>query len=723
MTRIDPKQFRALADAGLQLIPLRRQDKRPANKDWVKKPYNSSEVVEQAIARNANVGVRLTAEQLILDWDPRNDDGKYADPSLDAFTQFVLTFGFNPDDYPQVKTGSGGLHIYMRKPADLFAPGTVEGFPGVEFKSVGRQVVAPGSVHPNGNRYELVDLFGEIGEPPLAPQAFLDSLKTRSSVIDTAPSDDSEYEPEQIERMLEGLDVEEFRDHEEWLRLMQSCHYASGGQAREEFLAWSTSDPVYSDHDAIIGRRWDSLRSDREGPVVTGAHLRSLLFAAKRDDLIPRISAQEDFDDDLEEKEPADGEPPHDVLANWVFVADAFKFVRRSDLKKFKPDQWNSLFASLKPKENLVTRVYKGKTAVKRFESLVFIPGQPEELDGSRYNIWRPSGVTAKPGDVSVFTEHLERLLPDETERGYLLDYLHYLVVRPEVKIRFALLLQGLQGTGKSAIGALLRRTIGDRNVSLPSNHEVNSNWTAWQEGAQLAIIEELMTSGRMELANRLKPVITDDFLRIEDKHQPLYSIPNHLNLLCFTNHKDAVRLESGDRRWMVLFSPMEPEDGDYYDRLFDWINSAEGPAAFRYMLEQRKPALNPNGRAPATDAKTLMRAASRTQIESEVHEWSEGSSGPFAHDLFTFKDATEALSGMAARSTRNVNAALSKALTDVGAEKHTRNTNTSDGLPSLQLYSIRDHERWKEEGPVARCRAYLKMREDAGLAELERFD
>ena len=45
-------------------------------------------------------------------------------------------------------------------------------------------------------------------------------------------------------------------------------------------------------------------------------------------------------------------------------------------------------------------------------------------------------------------------------------------------------------------------------------------------EGAQLAVVEELMTLGRLEVANRLKPVITDPTIRIEEKNCSIYSIP-----------------------------------------------------------------------------------------------------------------------------------------------------------------------------------------------------
>ena len=199
-------------------------------------------------------------------------------------------------------------------------------------------------------------------------------------------------------------------------------------------------------------------------------------------------------------------------------------------------------------------------------------------------------------------------MFPDERDRGLVLDYLATMVQRPAEKLHFALLIRGEQGSGKSAIGELMTRIIGGRNVVKPSNDEVTGRFTAWLEGAQLAVIEELMTLGRLEVANRLKPVITEPTLRIEEKYGTPYSIPNHLNLICFTNHRDALRIENGDRRWLVIFSPAKPGEQAYYDRLFERIASEDGPAAVKHALLERRVTINPKGRAPQTGAKEEMR-------------------------------------------------------------------------------------------------------------------
>ncbi len=67
--------------------------------------------------------------------------------------------------------------------------------------------------------------------------------------------------------------------------------------------------------------------------------------------------------------------------------------------------------------------------------------------------------------------------------------------------MHFALLIRGEQGSGKSAIGELMRRIIGDRNVVKPSNDEVTGRFTAWLEGAQLAEFQAQVRKMKVLLA------------------------------------------------------------------------------------------------------------------------------------------------------------------------------------------------------------------------------
>jgi hypothetical protein len=54
------------------------------------------------------------------------------------------------------KSGSGGLHFYFRNSKRIILHGKKDFFPGVDIRAEGAHVVAPPSIHTNGNSYEWI---------------------------------------------------------------------------------------------------------------------------------------------------------------------------------------------------------------------------------------------------------------------------------------------------------------------------------------------------------------------------------------------------------------------------------------------------------------------------------------------------------------------------------------------------------------------------------------
>ncbi|HCL14578.1 MAG TPA: transcriptional regulator, partial [Pseudomonas sp.] len=245
-----------LADAGYELIPLRAGSKAPRDKEWTRRRYNTKQVIAEARQNAGNLGVRLRPTDLVVDVDPRNG----GDDSLKAL---AADAGLSLDHYPHVLTGGGGHHYYMRKPADIRTVGKLAGYPGIDFKTAGGQVVAPGAVHPDtGRRYEADFWLLGPNETPEAPASLLEMLQVCHLKKPEGSGHDrwGELTPEMLEANLELLDPNEFKG-EDWKDLMMACHHATAGEGRQEFIDWSTQAAGYEDHAYRIGNRWDSLHS------------------------------------------------------------------------------------------------------------------------------------------------------------------------------------------------------------------------------------------------------------------------------------------------------------------------------------------------------------------------------------------------------------------------------------------------------------------------------
>ncbi len=229
-----------------------------------------------------NVGERLDGA-VVLDVDPRNmPEGV----TLAATIETLRGLGVPVDECSRVRTGSGGEHLKMRLP-DGAPRLRAKLLPWVDVKSGrGAYVVAAGSTHPDGGRYEaLNDVRPE--DAPFAPRALLRMLARPD------PSGGAEppglLDGERLAAVLEALDPTEFADHDRWLELMMACRHACP-EGDAEFAEWSTSDPNYAHQWDEIVARWHSVDPFREGGVTAATLYRRLIEAkqARPDDLGPR---------------------------------------------------------------------------------------------------------------------------------------------------------------------------------------------------------------------------------------------------------------------------------------------------------------------------------------------------------------------------------------------------------------------------------------------------
>ncbi|WP_411834029.1 AAA family ATPase [Pseudoxanthomonas mexicana] len=292
----------------------------PADKRWQERSYDRGEVLERARRDGLNLGVRLPADVVVVDVDPRNFPA-----GRDSLAELAAAFGLPLASAPHVLTGNlehPGHHFYFRKPAGAVLLDTVDGFEGVEFKSLGRQVVAAGSVHPTGGLYRWASDSPPLPDMPDLPARLVEAARRPER---KRAAGAGEITAEQLAASLEYLDPTDFREHDRWLELMMACHHATDGdgEARQEFIAWSTSDPSYADHEWIVGRRWDSLHADRDD-AVTIATLRRRLNEVGSDIAPP--DAAEDFDvwDEVEPIEPRARR----------------RFLNVNDLKALPPPRW-----------------------------------------------------------------------------------------------------------------------------------------------------------------------------------------------------------------------------------------------------------------------------------------------------------------------------------------------------------------------------------------------
>jgi len=375
----------------------------------------------------------------------------------------------------------------------------------------------------------------------------------------------------------------------------------------------------------------------------------------------------------------------------WVYVVGVKRFYHCQSLLELDKEQYADRYLHTE-KGNPASNALRNP-ALPKVDMPIYMPNREMmyEEDGRKFfNVWRCGTLKPQEGDVAPFLQHAEYVIPDAEERRVFLDWLAFNVQFPGKKILWSMLLKGEPGTGKSYFGTLMRWLLGETNVSCPTNELIHEIYTQWAKSCQLIVIEEIMARGRLELMNKLKPMITQPTVIIREMNKPAYEQPNVFNLLMFTNHEDALLIDRQDRRYCVLFSPAKAREHAYYAALWDWTRDHKA-AILDHLLKRDLSAFQPLAHAPMTAAKGELIAEGLTDVQAWVEEGVAEETWPFAGDLVGVNHLVEC----APRNLRNASRqTVARALKNIGAKKLESPTRLKSG-GQVRLWTIRRHEVW----------------------------
>lgn len=250
-------------------------------------------------------------------------------------------------------------------------------------------------------------------------------------------------------------------------------------------------------------------------------------------------------------------------------------------------------------------------------------------------NIWQNPQTVPLEGNIDIFMNHVKLIFPDEFQRNILFDWLAFNIQFPGIKILWALLIIGDEGIGKSFFGHIMKKILGERNVGFPTMEELHEPYTAWQKNKQLIVVEEMMAKGKVELMNKLKPIITQPTTQIREMRMTSYSAYNRFNILSYTNHDDALLINDKDRRYGIIKSMLERLSPEYYQMLWDWIKEKRNLQSVHHFFMFRDISkFNPNAAAPETQAKRDMVSIGKSSLEEWISDGVALRTWPFNRDI-----------------------------------------------------------------------------------------
>lgn len=541
-----------------------------------------------------------------------------------------------------------------------------------------------------------IEAIEDLDQWPELPGEAIEVLKARDQILEddeglleAVSSQTLDLTPDEIEAYIDALPDCCADDQEQWLRVGMALYHQMGGDGWELFDKFSQRCAEKYDRRKNKAR-WDSFAKNRRANPVTFA---TVIELAGGRSAIAEYHVKS-VDSNLAEVETLDDiKGELQKLANMkldsLSLDVALKKVQnkyqeimgdkpsigaiKKELKKLKGDKNSGdyvddyvFLTATAEYFNKDTKAVCGPRAfdvkhnretpvngegekqsastyandiIECVENSMYFPAAAEIFthNGLDYiNTYRsPNIKPVKVGTTDIverIKNHIAHLVSDEQEQRIILDYLAFNVQRPGQKLNWSIVLQGVQGDGKSLLAEMMQHVMGYDNVRIMNVQSLESQFTGWATGQCMTFIEELKLDNmrKYEVLNNLKPYISNPVIEEHKKGKDPRTVINTTNYFALTNFKDAIPIDENDRRYCIIFSRWQrvsdlqnfmAKNKDYYPKLYEAMR--ENYAEIRTWLLSHKISdeFLTSKRAPHTKAKELMTELSKSPMQVCLEE------------------------------------------------------------------------------------------------------
>ena len=208
-------------------------------------------------------------------------------------------------------------------------------------------------------------------------------------------------------------------------------------------------------------------------------------------------------------------------------------------------------------------------------------------------NIWEGFDVekiTPSDIDIEPILNHLRIITNENIMYEFLLDWMANMFQFPSSK-SVMIIIQGMEGSGKSIICDLLGHMIGSGSIEID---DVKENlFGRFNDNLSRKVFVNLNEIDRKEMSQyfeRIKSLITSPTINIEGKGQKKYTEQSLLHFITTTQNDNVFKITQESRRYCYFETNNELcGNTDYFNFLFNFIEKQSVQRAFYDYLMNRK--------------------------------------------------------------------------------------------------------------------------------------
>ena len=278
------------------------------------------------------------------------------------------------------------------------------------------------------------------------------------------------------------------------------------------------------------------------------------------------------------------------IINKKMFIkktSDGFVFFNRSELLAMYENLWfDDLKTRIDSKSGESETEIKSYPFVKKwltdeFQSTKFDLGvYPNDklCPSDIYNMWIPFAMDNNdpyidnPDALNIFRKHVQIICNhDEKVISYMENWIAHLFQCPEEKSICPVLISQKEGTGKTLFVEILGAICGSKKLLITTDpaRDVWGQFNGQMSHAYIVNPNEISKKDSVEYMGKIKGLITDRKLTINEKGKGQYEIYFYGRCIITTNQQDPIASTEGDRRFLIINCSAEMKGNvDYFDKL-----------------------------------------------------------------------------------------------------------------------------------------------------------
>ena len=404
-----------------------------------------------------------------------------------------------------------------------------------------------------------------------------------------------------IKIFLKHLDIDRVLNYNEWYKVGYAIKNSYGQEGINAFKVFSARDMEgYNEqelteyYNSWNSKKYEALNSNYIIDCLKNDNPEKFIYCLAK---YEEQKGEEQFKKTIQEFE----KNVRKILEPPVYIK------KHRKTKEWEYCEWNDITHAYKEIKGYgveFLKAYEMSSGKNYYDFLDFIPNpnfKEEDQDKLKtFNLFNgfyssklklPSIIKNTEHIENGFKNHLMQLCNNDLETyQFLFQWIAHLVHNTDKRPGISIVLQGLEGSGKSTLYELLNKLLGDKYVySTPRPEKtVFERFNDVLTNKILVNINEPDFNSFKGHFEEFKGLITDKTFSVESKNKPKITLSNHMWFLLTTNNEKLFTLSSTDRRFYFIKTSNDLiGKKDYFNNLYGLMNNDDYLATiFNYLKE-----------------------------------------------------------------------------------------------------------------------------------------